>query len=338
MKELKYLQKLFFLLLMAFSLSFACVACGDDEDDEPFEEPQEETGGLVGTWWCDHRYGQETDTYTFNADGTYSWKCQGYGSEQGNYAYNHTLYTLTLSTTGRTRLYTIVTLEDSYFVMLDQDGGTYTYRKAGTGNNGNNESEKPEKPTTGTLNGHDWVDLGLPSGLKWATCNVGASSPEEYGDYFAWGETTTKSSYTESNSTTWDLSTSKLKSRGIIGYDGNLTAAYDAATTNWGSKWRMPTLDEIKELNEECTWTWTTQSGVKGYKVTGPNGKSIFLPTAGFRSGSGLYGRGSLGDFWSATLGENDGGGAYDLYFLDGWHSWSYNRRYYGQSVRPVTE
>lgn len=335
MSELKNLQRLLFLLAMVFSLSFACVACGDDEDDEPIEEPQEEAGGLVGTWWCDHHYGQATDTYTFNADGTYAWICQGYDSEQGNYAYNQTLYTLTLSTTGRTRLYTIVTLEEAYFVMLDQDGGTYTYRKAGTGNGGNNnESEEPGKPTTGIINGHEWVDLGLS--VMWATCNVGASSPEEYGDYFAWGETTTKSSYTASNSTTWGLSPSELQSRGIIGSDGNLTAAYDAATTNWGSKWRMPTFDEIKELRNKCTCTWTTQNGMSGMKVTAPNGNSIFLPAAG-RYGTDFSRRGSYGYYWSATP-FSDSNGAYDLYFYSGSYVWSYYDRCNGHSVRPVSE
>ena len=185
---------------------------------------------------------------------------------------------------------------------------------------------------------YEWVDLGLPSGLRWATFNVGASSPEEYGDYFAWGETTTKSSYDEDNSITYGLSTSTLQSRGIIGSDGNLTAAYDAATANWGGSWRMPTLDEIKELCNKCTWTWTTQNGVNGQLVTGPNGNSIFLPAAGDRYGTVFLGCGSRGGYWSATLGEDYSYGAYSLYFRDGYHNWHYNYRYYGHSVRPVTD
>ena len=188
---------------------------------------------------------------------------------------------------------------------------------------------------TGIVNGHKYVDLGLS--VKWATCNVGASSPEEYGDYFAWGETTTKSSYDEDNSTTYGLSTSELKSRGIIGSDGNLTAAYDAATANWGSKWRMPTRDEIKELNEECTWTWTTQSGVEGCKVTGPNGKSIFLPAAGYRYGTYLGYAGSYGYCWSATPGSYSSS-AYYLSFRSDYYDWYNNFRDFGRSVRPVSE
>ncbi|MBQ4621338.1 MAG: hypothetical protein IJB28_01640, partial [Bacteroidaceae bacterium] len=215
MKELKYLQRLFLLLAVGFSLSFACVACGDDEDDEPFDNPNTEQ----------------------NDNG-------GGGSQNGGTAPT-----------------------DS--IMLPAD--------------------EPVLPNDSTLGGgdspivsdsieneyHETVDLGLPSGLRWATCNVGASSPEEYGDYFAWGETTTKSSYTSSNSTTYNLSVPTLQSRGIIGSDGNLTAAYDVATANWGGSWRMPTLDEMEELLNKCTWTWTTQNGVKGRKVTGPNGNSI---------------------------------------------------------------
>ena len=181
------------------------------------------------------------------------------------------------------------------------------------------------------------VDLGLPSGLLWANCNVGASSPEEYGDYFAWGETEPKSSYSSSNSVTYGLSISELESRGIIGADGNLTAAYDAATANWGGNWRMPTLDEMQELLDECTWTWTTMNGVYGRKVTGPNGNSIFLPAAGFRYDTSLYNAGSYGDYWSATPG-GDSYYACDLGFDSGDCGWSSCNRDYSFTVRPVSE
>lgn len=107
--------------------------------------------------------------------------------------------------------------------------------------------------TENKINGHEYVDLGLPSGLKWATCNVGANSPSEYGDYYAWGETTTKTSYTYENSKTYN------KKIGDIG--GN--ASYDAARANWGGTWRMPTKEEFDELLNKCTCTWTTQGGKK---------------------------------------------------------------------------
>lgn len=179
------------------------------------------------------------------------------------------------------------------------------------------------------------VDLGLS--VKWAGYNVGADSPEEYGDYFAWGETTTKSSYYSDNSVTYGLSISKLESRGIIGSDGNLTAAYDAATANWGSDWRMPTLDEMKELINECEWEWTSVNGVKGRLVTGPNGNSIFLPAAGYRSDTSLYDAGSYGEYWSATP-DSYSYYAYYLRFNSGNSDWSDYNRLSGRVVRPVSE
>lgn len=180
------------------------------------------------------------------------------------------------------------------------------------------------------------VDLGLS--VAWASCNVGASYPEDYGDYFAWGETTTKSSYTESNSVTFDLSISELESRGIIGSDGNLTATYDAATVNWGSPWRMPTLDEIKELIDNCTWSWTTLNRVKGYKATGPNGNSIFFPAAGGRD-KGAIGLDSNGLYWSSTPSKDDSERAYYLWYLcDSGVKIHCFGRDSGYTVRPVTE
>lgn len=187
-----------------------------------------------------------------------------------------------------------------------------------------------DEPTPG-----DAIDLGLS--VKWASHNVGASSPEGYGNYYAWGETATKSSYYGDNSTTYGLSYSELQSRGIIGSDGNLTASYDAATANWGGSWRMPTRDEIKELVNNCTWKWTTYKGVNGRLVTGPNGNSIFLPAAGYRHGTDLYDAGSYGDCWSATP-YGDSSNAYGLYFNSGSYDWYYGGRNFGHAVRPVSE
>ena len=124
-------------------------------------------------------------------------------------------------------------------------------------------------------NGHVWVDLGLS--VKWATCNVGANSPEDYGDYFAWGEITPKTIYTTSNYSYSDNPTI-------------LPLSNDAAHANWGGSWRMPTDAEMTELRSNCTWTWTSQNGVNGRKITSKsNGNSIFLPAAGSRGGSSLY-------------------------------------------------
>lgn len=144
------------------------------------------------------------------------------------------------------------------------------------------------------------VDLGLS--VKWANCNVGATSPEKYGGYYTWEE------------------------------------GKKMVRTKWGGSWRMPTSAEQRELNEKCTWTWTKHNGVAGMKVTGPNGNSIFLPAAGYRDGAGVHGAGTLGDVWSGTLDEIDSGSAYGVEFDSGGsHYWdsSWARRY-GLSVRPV--
>ena len=215
----------------------------------------------------------------------------------------------------------------------------------GDDDNGGGNGDDDDEPTTGTINGHEWVDLGLPSGLKWATCNVGASSPEDYGNYYAWGETTTKSTYTKDNSLTYELNESQLQSQGYIDGSGNLTPSHNAATANWGGSWRMPTETELEELKNKCTWTWTTQNGVNGCKVMGPNGNSIFLPAAGHRSGSSLKLDGYHGDYWSSTPNDDydvsfsDDGGAYSLDFYDGFEgvNW-YDYRSVGLTVRPITE
>ncbi len=184
---------------------------------------------------------------------------------------------------------------------------------------------------TGTTDGYEYVDLGLPSGTKWATCNVGATSPEEYGGYYAWGETSTKSDYSESTSSTYGKEMSDI--------GGN--ARYDVARKQWGSTWRMPTKAEFQELIDNCTWKWTTQNGVNGMKVTNKkNGNSIFLPAAGDRFGTSLSSTGSAGYYWSSTPYESNVGGAYGLYFDDGSYdrNGGNSRRDYGRSVRPVSD
>lgn len=187
---------------------------------------------------------------------------------------------------------------------------------------------KNVKKTIEKINVHKYVDLGLPSGLKWATCNVGANSPEEYGDYYAWGETETKDKYTEENS-----STSGVKMNDISG-----NPQYDVARKKWGGNWRMPTQAEQQELIDKCTWEWIEQNGVSGYKVTGPNGCSIFLPSAGYRYGSSLRYAVSDGGFWSSVPFEYYGYGAYCLYFHSDIHAMRCYYRCHGLSVRPVLE
>ena len=187
-------------------------------------------------------------------------------------------------------------------------------------------AEAAARATTGRLQGYAWVDLGLS--VRWATCNVGASSPSDYGNYYAWGETTAKSSYTEDNSRTLGVSLGDIS--------GN--PSYDAATANWGSGWRMPTRAEFEELVDKCTWEWTSRGGHDGYEVTGPNGKSIFLPAAGWRYGTSLYGTGGDGYYWSSTPYGGSTLGAYGLYFNSGYRSVDWSYRLYGHGVRPVSD
>ena len=188
------------------------------------------------------------------------------------------------------------------------------------------------------------VDLGLS--VKWANMNVGADFPEDYGDYFAWGETTTKETY-DWSTYKWDNGSgyklTKYCTDGYYGIVDNKTVLDkedDAAAVNWGGAWRMPTKEEQDELCNNCTWTWTTQDGVNGYKVTGTNGNSIFLPAAGCRSGSSLHSAGSHGDYWSSSLDTGHASHtdcAYCLYFSSSFVDyWNGSLRFSGHSVRPV--
>ena len=296
-----------------------------------------------------------------------------------------------------------------------------------------------ESKGTGTANGHDWVDLGLPSGTKWATTNVGATTPEGYGDYFAWGETQSKDTYRLENYKWYDSTTEEYtkypKAKRNVVLPGseqgrksltfNVTVPYgthvcyivgspswehlkmqkvddthftlttdeldglaykycagdtwafvekladgthpadreyaesdvvvawnaiqdpeitiileledDAANANWGGDWRMPTIDEIDELVDNCTWTWITQNGVNGYKVSSKvNAHSIFLPAAGYRYDSSLYDAVFFGCYWGSSLNTSYSGYAYGLNF-DSSNVGKYdNYCSYGQSVRAV--
>ena len=177
------------------------------------------------------------------------------------------------------------------------------------------------------VNGHECVDLGLS--VKWATCNVGARNRDDYGDFFAWGETSPKRSYTEYNSKT------NGKPMGDIAGD----SIYDAARANWGGSWRLPTMTEWDELYDSCQWDllWTRQYG-SVYLITGPNGNSIYLPMAGILSEKWLYFAGEYGGYWSSTPDENDAGKAYYLGLRDRESIGDVAVRYLGYTVRPVTD
>ncbi len=199
----------------------------------------------------------------------------------------------------------------------------------------------PPAPTTGTHENHDWVDLGLPSGTLWATCNVGATRAEEYGSHFAWGETTTKDrydwdTYKYGNSPTTITKYCTESTWGTVDNKTILEPSDDAATVNWGGNWRTPTREELDELRTECTWTWTRLYGKYGYEVTGKNGVNLFLPAAGYRDSAGNGDMGEAGDYLSSSLYVGSSCHAWDFYFWNERYYTTGAYRYYGQSVRPV--
>lgn len=208
-------------------------------------------------------------------------------------------------------------LENGFIMSFRKDGvmGSREFDRAVTIKRGifGTLSRADKEPGT-SYTVPDAVDLGLPSGLKWASFNLGASKPEEYGAYYAWGETEPKDDYSwetykwcmGSNTTmTKYCTTSPHGSFGNNGFTDNKTILDpedDAAHVNLGGKWRMATYEECVELRENCTWTWTTQNGVNGSLITGPNGNSIFLPAAGNWFGTDLNEEGSLGGTWGSSL------------------------------------
>ena len=194
---------------------------------------------------------------------------------------------------------------------------------------------------------HAYVDLGLPSGLLWATCNVGADAPEDYGQYFAWGETQPKNAYNWSTyqycngGDGWNTLT-KYCNKSSFGYNGftdNLTTLLpedDAATANWGDGWRMPTRAEFQELYNNTTVTWTTQNGVNGRLFTASNGNTLFLPATGCRYYGTLFHAGSYGYYWSSSLHTDHPDYAWYFYSDSGNYGVFVEYRNYGQTIRPV--
>ena len=200
-------------------------------------------------------------------------------------------------------------------------------------------------PDVEVEDGHEFVDLGLPSGTLWATMNIGANSPEEYGDYFAWGETEPKDDYSwDTNKWGYYDENAKLhitkynmnSNYGPVDNKMELDPEDDAAYVNWGPSWRMPTYEQIKELAKKCSWEWTTSNGVAGLLVTGPNGNTLFLPTAGYRYNDSLYYSYFQGHYWSRTLYAYASDCAYRLRIAEGVHNYNYYNRYFGYTVRAV--
>jgi|GEM_PF-1285948 len=197
------------------------------------------------------------------------------------------------------------------------------------------------KDKSGTIDGYDYVDLGLPSGTLWATCNVGASKPEGYGNYYAWGETATKTVY-DWSTYKWTSGSSSTPTKYTGSSSAELQLSDDAAYVNWGKNWRMPSQAQFEELinSNYTTTTWTSINGIYGRKITskmpGYTGNSIFLPAAGYYYGSSLNSAGSDGNYWSRTLSVSSTIYAMYLYFNSSNIGTSNDYRYYGQSIRPV--
>lgn len=200
------------------------------------------------------------------------------------------------------------------------------------------QSNADDMPKDNKVNGHEYVDLGLSSGMLWATCNIGANSPEAYGDYFAWGETTSKNYYSKDNYKFTD-------GNGFSESPITLPANYDAASTCWGNGWRMPTCNDFHELVNDCQWEWTTLCGNNGYKITGPNGNHIFLPTGGLKEHymyceSDSRQIGTYGYYWSSSICNNSTENPCVLMFhseyYDVYNTCLYTSRENGCTIRPV--
>lgn len=196
----------------------------------------------------------------------------------------------------------------------------------------------------GGNNTDEWVDLGLPSGLLWASCNMGATSPEGYGEYFAWGEISTKNDYSWSTYAYGNTDTQLTKYcnkpyYGLNGFTDTLTILQlsdDAVNVCLGGGARIPTQEEWRELINNTTAEWTTQNGVNGRRYTAPNGKSIFLPAAGDCDGSVFNFVGSYGFYWSSSLETYQPNRAWLLCFALDYQNVGYAGRYEGRSVRAV--
>ena len=201
---------------------------------------------------------------------------------------------------------------------------------------------EPSAPTYEQHNGHDYVDLGLPSGTKWATCNVGATTPEGRGNYYAWGETTIKTYYLWSNYHLSDQSGTSLTKYcndshyGNNGYTDNLIvleAMDDVASVEWGGNWRMPTMEEMNELMNNCVDCYEPS----GYKFTGPNGNSIFLPMSGYKDNRSVLNGIDEGYYWCSSLDLDQPKSAWYMLIIRAYRNHLGGmERYYGMPVRPV--
>lgn len=337
----KYLLLLWSVMLMSMALLTSCG--GDDEDVVPPNSEQQKPGSSVndisGIWRCisseDVKSGDKYVGKIYNmlidvkADGTFLTNSLTFGYS-GEWKKDVSMFVFT---TRAERLYVFeATISDEILTWTGStnDGYSYVYK-----------FRKDSQASIDPYNGHEYVDLGLS--VKWATCNIGAAVPESYGGYYAWGETEEKSDYSWATYK-WCRGTDKTMTKycndssyGNIDGKTVLEPSDDVAQVKWGGVWRIPTLDEQEELQNNCTWTWTTLNGVKGYRVTSnKNGNSIFLPAAGYRYYTDQRNVGSSGSYWSSSLDGYYGDYAYYLYFNSSGVDRGSNSRSLGHSVRAV--
>ncbi len=325
-----------FVAILFAALSLVFVSCDIENENNP-DDPQDEQ--------TEHGGGDKIPTFTLTVLSSDTEK----GEVTGNGVYNEGTEV------------TITAAPKLHFMFVEWSDGNTENPRTVIVNENMTYTANFELFVSGTENGFGYIDLDLPSGLKWATCNVGATKPEEYGNYYAWGEVEPKTEYNwstykfmDSNINDWNGINKYTFADGQMSgvwYDGNkfigdnktiLDKEDDAAAVNMGGSWRMPTYDEIEELKTECTWTWTDDyngTGVAGRIVTSKtNDNSIFLPAAGYRSNSDLNYAGVYGRYWSSSLDKYYVDFAYSCYFSSGWVDWSEDYRYCGLSVRGVTE
>ncbi len=321
MKNFKFLAAVCCMAAVFTAMSITFVSCKKDKTDEPKDPSIEQNGG-------NQKEDETPDPVTYTL--TVLSSDEAMGTVTGSGTYDHGAEATLTATPERGFVFKEWNDEntDNPRVVTVTSDMTYTATFVAVPN--------------GSENGYEWVDLGLQSGLKWATCNVGANKPEEYGNYYAWGETETKTTYNWSTykwcNGSADTQTKYCTSStyGTVDDKTQLELADDAACANWGGQWRMPTDEEWTELRENCTWTWTTKNGVNGYEVKGTNGNSIFLPAAGYRYNDKLYDAGGDGRYWSSSLRTDNPLNAWYAYFCSDDVLRAYGSRYCGQSVRPV--
>ncbi len=319
MNKIKYLS----VLLMCLSaLNFTSCSSGGSDDTGDFgnDSIAQLKTCLYGGW--KYESGDDCFIYHFSDDNSSGLfienpNSKNYYRSDITYKTNSDITTLTITYDDSVQqLYSICWLDSVKLVLEDDEDIMFILKRYA----GNVEEDYPIR----TIPKIDAVDLGLS--VKWAPQNVGATTPEEYGDYFAWGETEPKDIYTSDNSMTWCVALGNIS--------GNIK--YDAATACWRDGWRMPTCAEIEELKNNCTWTWTIQNNVNGYNVTGSNGNSIFLPATGWRYGATLYYAEEYGCYWTSTPYEIGTRSAYNFDITGNGCEFNWFSRGYGFSIRPV--